>query len=138
MFSMLYRTGCYSYFTRINIPYSAGMIATFTDNREVGICNDLTMPCGFFTTEVSPFGQSDRTFVAIGQGEYQTDVYEKPLKNYKLNDFLYCSKNGKITNESKYRGNIIIGIVNDVSEDYIGFITCFARGLEVATVIGRE
>jgi hypothetical protein len=63
-----------------------------------------------------------------GFGKYQTDIFEK--NEYKINDFLYCSENGKISNEDRYIGNIIIGVVNFVSNDKIGFVVCFARNLE--------
>ena len=47
-----------------------------------------------------------------------------------MGDFLYCGSDGILTNHHRYYGNIILGIVNFVLDDIIGFVTCLARGLE--------
>lgn len=134
MINVLYRTGNYPYLTR-NKNVVGGMIATFSGNREVDICTNKTLPIGFFSQDFTPESHetafTERMLaVLIGQGEYQTDVFEKPRQTatfekncvYRLNDLLYCSCNGKITNEEYYRGGVIVGIVNYVSDDLIGFI----------------
>jgi hypothetical protein len=149
MLKIFYRSGLYSYQLRpcLNKNFSindysyikGGMIATFCEDRKVTLCNDSGIPAGFFIHDflhdfIHNFCSDDISMcsasVAVGQGEYGTDIYEPSI--YNINDFLYCSSNGKITNESKYKGNIIIGIVNYVSDSdkKIGFVTCFARGLE--------
>jgi hypothetical protein len=112
---------------------TGGMLATFSADREVTICDDKSVPIGFFIQDIDikNHGRSHGdavVSVVLGQGEYETDIFEK--SDYKIQNFLYCSCNGKISDEERYRGNIIIGIVNSVSDDKIGFITCFARGLE--------
>lgn len=134
MLNIIYRSGgiyCYEY--KGKKPIFAGMVATFSANRSVKICSNKTVPAGFFTWDhphkdyhLPP--NFDKGCIAVGHGEYQTDIYEEGL--YKINDFLYCSCNGKITNNKKYKGNFIIGIVNYVDEKLVGFVTCLAKGLE--------
>ena len=130
MIDIIYRGAIYSYEYSNNNMILAGMVATFAGDRGVDLCTDKTIPIGFFMTDAipPPFMPPSHLSVMVGQAELRTDIFEKSY--YKITDFLYCSINGKITNESRYRGNIIIGIVNDLSEDKIGFITCLARGLE--------
>jgi hypothetical protein len=117
-----------------SISYQGGMIATFVQNRAVGICNDKSMPIGFFMEDFNnceSFGPPCIT-ILMGQGEYQTDIFEK--SKYHINDFLYCSSNGKITNEVCYRGNVIVGIVNCVLGGIIGFFSIPpSRGLDLET-----
>jgi hypothetical protein len=134
MIDVLYRTGTFSYRTK-NENVLGGMIATFSGNREVDICTNKTLPIGFFAHGYTA-EPHETVFikgmmaVLIGQGEYLTDVFERPRQTdtfekicqYKVNDLLYCSCNGKITNERCYRGGVIVGIVNYVSDDSIGFI----------------
>jgi hypothetical protein len=130
MMEIIYRGNIYSYKYSNNMIL-AGMVATFVGDRGVDLCTDQTIPIGFFMTDAIPplfMPSSSHLSVMVGQAELRTDIFEESY--YKITDFLYCSVNGKITNESRYRGNIIIGIVNDLSEDKIGFITCLARGLE--------
>ena len=133
-FTVLYRTGFYNY--TLSGKNKAGMVATFSGNRTVKVCDHRSIPIGLFVTDLDPLPYENQTpnystvTVAVGQGEYQTDLYEKGHQPYEINDVLYCSKNGKVTNEPKYQGGIIIGIVNFVEENLIGFITCFSRGLE--------
>ena len=136
MLTLIYKDGLYCY----NLSQSAsspgilgGMVATFTGNREVGLCGPDNVPVGFFvcdTNSMNPFeyNPDSRTTIAVG-GELQTDVFEPGT--YQVNDFLYCSHNGKISNDPQYRGNIIIGIVNTVAPPLIGFLTCFTRGLDI-------
>lgn len=128
MMEIFYKGDIYSYRTTDKVV--GGMVATFTGDREVSICTDKTIPIGFFTLDNkdSEVYANNSVCVLVGQGEFRTDIFEK--SEYRYNDFLYCSSKGKITNERKYKGNIIIGIVNYVSEDKIGLITCLARGLE--------
>jgi hypothetical protein len=129
MFNILYRGGIYTY-RCVSLDFEAGMIATFSGNRSIKIATDKDIPIGFFTCGTGPFEQISNSHIAIaiGQGEYVTDTIESG--EYKINDFLYCSCNGKLTNEKSYWGNIIIGIVNSVEGSLIGFVTCFAKGLE--------
>jgi hypothetical protein len=129
MFNIFYRSSLYTYRCE-SYDFKAGMIATFSGNQCIKIATDKDIPIGFFINDSGPFERSaelDQT-IAVGQGGYVTDTVE--LGKYKINDFLYCSCNGKITNEKMYCGNIIIGIVNNVEGPLIGFITCFAKGLE--------
>jgi hypothetical protein len=120
-----------------SFDFRAGMIATFSGNRCIKIATDKDIPIGFFIHDSagSPFesfGSNSHQAIAVGQGEYMTDNIEPG--EYKINDLLYCSCNGKITNEKIYWGNIIIGIVNSVEGPLIGFVTCFTRGLESTCV----
>jgi hypothetical protein len=133
MFNIIYRGSVYTY--QCESPdFQAGMIATFSGNRGIKIANDKDVPIGFFINDSggNPFERvsflDSHQAIAVGQGEYVTDVIEPG--EYTINDFLYCSCNGKITNEKIYWGNIIIGIVNSVEGSLIGFVTCFAKGLE--------
>ena len=81
---------------------------------------------------------SGQTPILVGVGEYRTDMFEE--SKYKIGDLLYCSCNGKITNETQYRGDITIGIVNAITKinhNYssqettaIGFLSCFASPFE--------
>jgi hypothetical protein len=154
MIDVLYRSGFFSYTTKV-LEYTAGMVATFSGNREVTICSDKAVPIGFFSdTQPNsiPFDNSGAFFsgsstpILVGVGEYRTDIFEE--STYKINDFLYCSCNGKITNEARYRGNIIIGTVNYVSDKptgkpddeipLIGFVSCFAKGLEFPIAKKKE
>lgn len=133
MLKILYKTAIYTYSCVQNNDIFSGQVATFNSNREVRVCDSKSIPVGFFITDLDetcrlPTGVNYRFSVAIGQSELATDIFEP--SEYRINDFLYCSDNGKITNEKKYRGNIIIGIVNSVAPEEIGFITMFARGLE--------
>jgi len=134
MFNIIYRGALYSYQCE-SLDFQAGMIATFSGNRGIKIASDKDVPIGFFinSSDGNPFeyiesGVDSHQAIAVGQGEYVTDTIEPG--EYKINDFLYCSCNGKITNEKIYWGNIIIGIVNSVEGSLIGFVTCFAKGLE--------
>jgi hypothetical protein len=133
----MYRVGSYCYDLNPSSPVAlGGMVATFTGNREIGLCSPDTVPVGFFmndTNSMDPyesvgFGDTKAT-IAVG-GELQTDVFEPGT--YQVNDFLYCSHNGKISNDSQYRGNIIVGIVNYVESRLIGFLTCLTRGLDIS------
>ena len=148
MLKILYMVGMYNY----NISPSSqvilgGMVATFSGNREVGLCSPNMVPVGFFVNDTISindtngrnaflFSTNDMIRIAVG-GEFQTDVFEPGI--YQVNDFLYCSHNGKISNDPQYRGNIIIGIVNLVElligtthPLLIGFLTCFTRGLDIS------
>jgi hypothetical protein len=147
MLTIIYKQGIFVYSWNIQDYNSrtikSGMVATFTNNREVGLCSNETVPIGFFLHDNVPanpyesFGFGDlKASVAVG-GELQTDIFEPG--EYRINDFLYCSPDGKITNSYLYRGNIIIGIVNAVEPDFafprlIGFLTCFTRGLETGEI----
>jgi hypothetical protein len=133
MLKILYKTDIYTYSYVSNSDIFSGQVVTFNGNREVRVCDSESIPIGFFTTDLDEnykffMGTNYRCSVAVGQSELATDIFE-PSK-YRINDFLYCSDNGKITNEKKYWGNIIFGIVNSVTPVEIGFITMFARGLE--------
>jgi len=136
MMEILYRTGFYVYDLKAGLSVDGGMIATFTGNREVGLCTHETVPAGLFIQSnmgnpyesSSIFSDSKITLAMLNGGEYQTDIFE-PVR-YKINDFLYCSCNSKLTNESRYVGNIIIGVVNSFENGKLGFISCFNRGLE--------
>jgi hypothetical protein len=128
MLKVIYRSGgFYIYQTEGNI--SGGIVATFVGDRKVKLCDDKSIPCGFILDDYQSLSQTrTHATLCIGQAELVTDIFEK--NEYKTQDFLYCSVNGKISNEVRYKGNIIIGIVNSVLENEIGFITCFARYLE--------
>jgi hypothetical protein len=145
MIDVLYRSGFFSYTTKV-LEFTAGMVATFSGNREITVCSDKTVPIGFFSeTQPNSIFESS-TPILVGVGEYRTDIFEEGT--YKINDFLYCSCNGKITNEARYRGNIIIGTVNYVSDKptgkpdeeipFIGFVSCFAKGLEFPIAKKKE
>jgi hypothetical protein len=135
MLRMFYKSGIYTY--RISCELSneikAGMVASFSifENKRITVCKNGMIPCGFFASDYNPilYHAGIRYLnVTAGPGEYSTDIFEPSL--YKINDYLYCSKNGRITNESKYKGSIIIGLVNSISDDEIVFLTLFARNLE--------
>lgn len=147
MLTIMYKVGIYSYNLNTSLlsqTIIGGMVATYTDNREVGLCSPDTVPVGFFmndTNSASPYETptfpGGRANIAVG-GELQTDVFEPGT--YQINDFLYCSHNGKISNDPQYRGNIIIGIVNLIEPNIadprlIGFLTCFTRGLDISAGI---
>lgn len=130
MLNIIYKTAIYTYQTRSPI-ISGGMVACFNGNREVTIGNPKLRPIGFFIYDADmkavPITQDWVTVgVCVGQGEYQTDIYEPG--DYKIEDLLWCSPNGKITNHlSYYPPNVQpIGIVNYVDEELIGFITTFS------------
>jgi len=142
--NILYRGGSFSYNCKAT-SYEAGMVVTFSGNREVDICDEIKMPIGFLAnSSSSPYEWSNpvSAHILIGTSEFQTDVYEQGV--YKIGDFLYCSRNGKLTNEAGYRGNIIVGIVNTIinkfgynnthdeeaRQDIIGVFTIFSKGLE--------
>jgi len=137
MLNIIYKVGMYCYNLNPASPVAlGGMVATFTGNREVGLCSPDTVPMGFFlhdTNSMDPYESVGygvaKTTIAVG-GELQTDVFEPGT--YQVNDFLYCSHNGKISNDSQYRGNIIIGVVNLVESPLIGFLTCLTRGLDIS------
>jgi len=122
MFKIIYRTGIYCYKTKVPL-HSGGMIASFCGNREVTICSPKSRAIGFFAYDGNVLFETGIASICIGQGEYQTDVYE-PGK-YEIEDLLYCSPNGKITNNPEFKGQLI-GIVNHVCEEYVGFITAFS------------
>ena len=148
MLNILYRTVTSTFHCKA-LVYEVGMVVTFSGNREVDICDDIKIPIGFLMES------SNESFVQVyrkeikasvvniltGNAEFQTDIVEQ--STYKIGDFLYCSRNGKLTNEAEYRGNIIIGIVNSVEETdegrpCIGLTTCFARGLERPALKKKE
>ena len=131
MLNILYCPSRYQYRHRGEDDIFAGQVATFTGNRETKICRENDIPIGFFVDDYlkSDFWlTSPRISVLVGQAEFVTDIYEP--SEYKINDFLYCSKNGRVTNESKYRGNIIIGVVNSFNPGELGLVTMFARNIE--------
>ena len=130
MLRIIYKTSIYSYPYVGNDNSFSGQIASFVGNRSVMVCTDKMIPAGFFITDFDGIYNIWHTHatIAVGQSELVTDKFE-PSK-YKVNDFLYCSENGKVSNESRYRGNIIVGLVNSFTPTEIGFITMFARGLE--------
>lgn len=143
MMGIIYRSSIFVYDVSNPEIVRAGMVATFCGNRVVKVCDHRSLPIGFFTQDlsedsfppyVSSVGFETTAAVAVGHGEYRTDVFEKGLQ-YNINDFLYCSSNGLITNEYRYAGNIIIGIVNAIDNDILGFVTCFRRGLEESSVL---
>ncbi len=129
MFEILHRS-ISPMFNYIGSIVEAGMVATFAGNRTVRICGPYDLPIGFFINSnppqmhesVSPNGQLS---VAIGSGEYVTDVREESI--YSINDLLYCGINGRMTNNTIYRGNPIIGIINSVIGNEIGFIGIFGN-----------
>jgi len=129
MLIMFYKSGVFCYECESK-KFKSGMVGTFTGNRKIKLCDDKSFPVGFFSqdSDSSVFGTSLRACLIMPPGEFQTDVFEK--SDYKVDDFLYCSENGMITNEKKYRGNIILGIVNFVEKENIGFVTCLARNIE--------
>ncbi len=122
MLYILYRSGFYVY--KSNTLLRGGEIVTFVGNRTVGLCNDQKMPVGFCCSEAFELAQSNYT-IGIGQGEFQTDLFDPGI--YKHNDLLYCSSKGLISNNPIYHGNTVVGIVNHVEKDRIGFITCPIR-----------
>lgn len=144
MLEILHGSAKYSYNT-LDASFRAGMIATFVGNREIAICTDKTIPIGFFVNGSNeyrrvffvdgsneyrrPFeNRIESVVIAVGQGEYQTDICEEG--EYRINDLLYCSPNGRITNNVFYRGNPTVGIVNSVERSeflWIGFITYFSN-----------
>jgi len=147
MLKIFYKTGLYNYELENNECdfLVGGMVATFSANRIVTICRPNNMPIGFFIydynyyhdlpDEVYIVNHMPGVTIAVGQGEYSTDVYEDGT--YKINDLLYCGGSGRISNSKIYRGNPIIGIVNSVCEDEIGFITSFSN-LEMIRFGGKD
>ena len=126
---ILYRTGLYTY--EIDGPHEAGMIATFTGNRVAAVCQPDQIPVGFFITSTSPFPGNTTGTVAIGQGEYQTDLFSQGHNGedveYKIRDLLYCSPQGLITTRKTLRRQPIVGIVNSVEDGFVGFVSCFSE-----------
>ena len=139
MLRILYKSGLYNYpvLDGTKNAIEGGMVATFCSNRTVKKCSPGDIPCGFFWQDLPPddtlyfsnFNNSVMVSVLVGLGEFSTDVFEPG--NYRINDFLYCSENSKVTNDPKYKGNIIIGLVNYVTPEEIGFVTMHARGLDL-------
>ena len=141
MLQIYYKTfiGAYNV-SEINIK--GGMVATFTGNKTVGICRPGQMPIGFFLEDYpveNVFESASTDFskvpVAMGIGDYMTDTYEKGT--YKISDLLYCDKEGIITNNTIYRGNPVVGIVNSVENNLIGFLSLFDN-LESASMPETE
>lgn len=139
MLTIMYKVGMYCYNLNPSSPVAmGGMVATFTGNREVGLCGPDNVPVGFFVNdtnaylpyESSPLLNDTKVTIAVG-GELQTDVFEPGI--YQVNDFLYCNHSGIISNDPQYRGNIIVGIVNLVEPALIGFLTCLTRGLDISS-----
>jgi len=111
-----------------------GMVATFTGNRQVAVCKPSQRPIGFFIQDLifdDPMLMYPENFkdnpvmIAVGQGEYKTDTFSKGT--YKINDLLYCGEVGKVTNSPLFKGYPIVGIVNSVEKDKIGFISVFSN-----------
>lgn len=137
MLTILYKSliGAYQ-LSNFETEILGGMVATFTGNREVGICKPNQVPLGFFienlpdprdpNTPLYNLPSNPAIRVAMGFGEYQTDVYDKKGL-YRINDLLYCDINGKITNNPAYKGNPIIGIVNMIENGQLGFISIFSN-----------
>lgn len=121
MFRILYKAGLYVYKTYENWG-SGGVIASFKGNRTVGVCRDGEVPFGFFTDDSSSQRPvlDNTARIAVGPGEYTTDVYEK--EDYNPGDILYCSPDGKITNKRKTGGKVAIGIVSGFQENELTFI----------------
>lgn len=127
MLKIVYKGAVYVYDCDKNLV--EGTIVTFEGNRRVRLCTSEDIPIGFVCQGRDELFGVKTVGVALGQAEYVTDKFER--STYKLNDFIYCSDRGIITNEKIYKGNIIIGIVNNIpNADEIGFITCFARNIE--------
>lgn len=130
MFNILYGTARYCYQTRCK-KVLGGQVATFCNNREVKICDSISMPIGFFMNDATMDDDASiardtyTVVIAIGMGEYVTDIYEPG--EYKINDMLYCSPFGKITNKPEFMGNPTIGIVSGIEGNEINFITCFTN-----------
>lgn len=134
MVRIFYKSGIYSYGYQAdsfekNGAVDDGMVATFCGNRQVKKCDSLSRPIGIFMTTSTPslFAPSDTITLAVlvGQGEYAVDVYEDG--DYKINDLLYCSDRGMITNQKIHEKQPIIGIVNLIDDNEIGFITSFSN-----------
>jgi len=135
MLKIFYKTGIYGYQMQEPEMVKAGMVASFCGNRQIRTCRPGRLPCGFFICDLEelnnqptfnyPANYKAHMTIAVGQGEYQTDEYEDGT--YKINDLLYCGGTGKISNSRIYRGNPIIGIVNSVEKNMIGFITVFSN-----------
>ena len=112
------------------------MVATFSGNYEVDICDGSTEPVGFFLNDAagSPFENtpavaSGKLTYMSSQGSYETDIYETRNEadnadlTYAVNDLLYCSKNGLITKDSSTSSRII-GIVAKAptaTDPFMGF-----------------
>ena len=125
MVEIRYRDGLYTYKTK-EAAITKGMIATYTDNYEVGICNNKTRPIGVFTSPIPWDSPHQPAFslavgVATGLGEFKVDCFEEGT--YKINDVVFCSPMGLITNNRKIGGPFSVGIVNYVQDDFIGFLT---------------
>jgi hypothetical protein len=139
-FKIIYRTGIYVYKTSSQISYKSGTIVTFTGTeREVTVCSPNRMPIGFTTHSLNYEEEEDPLVtypelsiddkigisIAVGQGEYQTSNFER--STYKINNLLYCSPEGLVTNKKTLERQATVGIVNDISSGMIGFITCFTN-----------
>lgn len=135
----IYCKGAIISYSSSELVYKAGMVATFTGFREVGICRPHMVPAGFFINDSDTLNFnsvcSPRVGIAIGFGEYETDVYEN--NEYQVRDLLYCSENGKITNNSYYRSNPIIGIVNGFRGN-VFFISIFSNLESVFNFFEKE
>lgn len=129
MLKVLYRTVFYA-FTIDATTYETGQIVTFCGNRIVTICTSKDVPCGFLLSNSENNEQHPSVSIAsLIDGEFITDMFES--SEYHVNDFLYCSDNGRFSNETRYKGNVIIGIVNAIyPENEIGLKSMFTRGLE--------
>ncbi len=125
MFEIIYK-GLYVIYESVDLVYSAGMVATFFENGKVGICKPFNVPIGFYVRDSTEENMVGRATVAIGFGQYKTDGHEQG-DQYSSQDLLYCSYNGKITNDPSYIGNPIIGVVSSSEIDGLCFITQFSN-----------
>ncbi len=64
---------------------------------------------------------------SYGAAIYETDVYEN--NEFQVRDLLYCSEDGFITNDTNYKSNPIIGIVDGFrgSGDLLSFVQIYAN-----------
>lgn len=131
MLRILYRSGGIYTQPCLDTGILGGMVVAYAEDRSYRICDDKSFPAGFFVSDSycgPPTPGLEVVSAVIGQAELITDVYEPG--EYKLNDFLYCSPRGRITCDKQYRGHHILGVVNQVLDGQIGFVTLHARYIE--------
>ena len=113
-----------------------GMIATYSGSYEVDVCDGTTEPVGFFINDAAgnpfentPAVASGKSPFTTSQGSYEVDIYETRDEadtsdlTYAVNDRLYCSKNGLLSNDNS-TSTVVVGVVAKVptaTDPFLGF-----------------
>ena len=112
-----------------------GMIAKYSDNYEVDICN-TEVPVGIFLNDAAgapfentPAVASGKVTMMTSQGTYESDIYETRNEadsadlTYAVGDLLYCSKNGLITKDNSTNATVIgnVSKAPTATDPWLGF-----------------